>query len=202
MSVRSHINVQRDAYIRELLECCLSASEINQNQGLKQWLTYEQNSYPDQVPLPRFRMVDCRQQGLFIDPENQHQHLEYIHDNTLPARHRCQLHYMAMRQPLCQYIEMSQVIRTPWPEEILCMYSHELIPGMHCLQAWQVIDNPPVSRMLAGMLHELWERLAQSPDLFEQLDPLICQLGEHYPAINPLWGSRPQHQQTTVESDY
>lgn len=199
MTGGGHINVQRDAYIRELLACCLDQSAIKADPALHQWLQYEQQGYPEGTKLPEYRMVNCRQQGLFTDSDHRHQHLEYINDNSLQTKHRCQLRYMAMPLPLNQYIEVSQVTRTLWPEKLVEFYAQELIPDMTCLQAWQVLDNPPVSRMLAGILYELRQRLQQNPELFKLLNPLIDRIGDHHPAIKPLWNSRPNQQTTNAE---
>ncbi|CAG8999360.1 MAG: hypothetical protein CENE_01334 [Candidatus Celerinatantimonas neptuna] len=196
MSTRTNTNLQLDAYIRELLESCAELTQKNSVQTLERWLHHEQHGYPYEMPLPSYRLLECSQQGLFTDHDSKIQRLESIHAGTLSARDRCQLQYIGMREPLYDYLEISQVIRHPWPEKLIQQYTHELIPGMICLQAWQVIDNPPVSRMLAGMLQHLYGLLTSSGDeLFSHFNPTICKLGEHYPLVKPFWQSRPHHHQ-------
>lgn len=190
---------QLDAYIRELLAFCQEKRhDLPDYEPFNYWIEHEQNGYDAQDLLPGYRHILCEHQGIFSDSRGQPRRLETIRASTLNARDRCQLQYMALRAPLYHYLEESQVLREPWPKYFLTRYRHELIPEMTCLQAWQTIAPAPVSRMLAGMLEHLRSLLLDAGEEYiETLNPIICELGEHYPKIKPLWNSRPQNHMHT-----
>ncbi|MFM2486052.1 AbiTii domain-containing protein [Celerinatantimonas yamalensis] len=191
---QANANLQLDAYIRELLASCQNMLQQHPCSTLEIWLEHEQNGYTASSILPGYRSISCHHQGLFTDHTGHPRRLETIRFGTLAARDRCQVQYMAIRQPLCDYLEVSHVTRIPWPSTLIADYRYDLIPNMYCLQAWQVVDNPPVSCMLAGMLQHLRSLLLDAGDeYYEQIDRDLCQLGEHYPLIKPLWQSRPQY---------
>ncbi|CAG9298466.1 hypothetical protein [Celerinatantimonas diazotrophica] len=186
---------QIDAYIRELL--AYSEEQLDKlphNQALKIWLEKEIQGYEAGDLLPECRHIACQHQGLFANQLGQPGRLEFIRPSALAARDRCHVQYMALRSPLCQYLEVTQVVRQPWPEQFIERYKHDLIPGLVCLQAWQIIDTPPVSRMLAGMLEHLRQLLLDAGDEhFDAFNAFLCELGGHYPLLKPLWESRPTH---------
>lgn len=193
---QTNVRNQIDAYIRELL--AYSAEQLDQlphNQALKTWLEKETQGYEEGERLPEYRRITCQHQGLFANQTGQPGRLEFIRPSALAARDRCHVQYMALCEPLCQYLEVTQVVRQPWPEQFIERYSHDLIPGLVCLQAWQILDTPPVSRMLAGMLEHLRKLLLSAGDeYFAAFNNFLCELGNHYPVLKPLWESRPAHQ--------
>ena len=195
MSTRANLNLQLNAYNRELLDCCLAIIGPKRAPHIRNWLDCEQQGYPEHMPLPDYRVVRCQLQGLFDSGPNRHPRLEMIYPDNLCPQHRCQLQYMTLRAPLHDYLEQSNVIRQLWPQALVNTYAHELIPGMTCLQAWQLIEQAPVSRMLAGTLQHLQKLLLdyQDDELFYQIDCHLNRLVDSYPAKKPLWQSRPQH---------
>ncbi|MFM2475791.1 hypothetical protein [Celerinatantimonas sp. MCCC 1A17872] len=187
---------QIDAYIRELL--AYSEEQLDRlphNQALRTWLEQECHSYAEDDLLPEYRRITCQHQGLFANQAGQPCRLEFIRPSALAARDRCHVQYMSLRDPLCRYLEVTQVVREPWPEQFVQRYCNELIPGLVCLQAWQILDTPPVSRMLAGLLEHLRKLLLSAGDeYFVAFNNFLCELGSHYPQLKPLWESRPANQ--------
>lgn len=102
------------------------------------WLQRELEGYDKYDELPWYRIMKCRQRGLFMADNSSHQHTSQIDENSLCKQDIEKIRFMMVRGPLADYIGCCH---TPtlerWPDALLLEYSRSLIPHNTCLYAWK-----------------------------------------------------------------
>lgn len=119
--------------------------------SLKQWLQRELEGYHEMDALPWYRIVECRQRGLFLHTHSGHQQTCQIHDKALGQRDLNQLKFLLLRGSLDSYVECHTLELERWPDEILAAYSQQLIPGHVCLHAWREPLVPVREQLIRGV---------------------------------------------------
>ncbi|GDY27348.1 hypothetical protein AHAT_32380 [Agarivorans sp. Toyoura001] len=161
-----------------LLEAQQHASSL-EHEDLELWLEHELNGYGDFAHFPDYRIVECKQLGIFVKPQQELQHFEQIHDDCLNERDRCRLRYLHIQEPLLECLNKQDEIQRPWPLRILASYANDIIPGYSCVRAWQSYHEPLNDRFIHGVLGHLLhllleEPVANTPKILKQLGTL-CQ---------------------------
>ncbi len=177
--------------INTLNSVLLEVKKINadlQLEDLDQWLEHELEGYGDFAHFPDYRIVECKQLGIFEKPEQDLQHFEQIHDDCLNERDRCLLRYLHIQHPLLECLNTQDEIQRPWPMRILSSYAKDIIPGYSCVRAWQSYHEPLNERFVHGVLGHLLHLLleaqnSQSKAIIQKIDTL-CQAE---PQLHKVW---------------
>ncbi len=125
--------------------------------GLKQWLQRELEGYEEEAALPWYRIIECRQRGLFQHVSSGRQHTCQINEQALNQRDLTQVRFLFLRGPLMAYLDCHALVLERWPEALLEEYRMILIPEHTCMHAWK---EPVVSikdKMVLGVDHMLQE---------------------------------------------
>ena len=105
--------------------------------GLKQWLQRELEGYEDEAALPWYRIIECRQRGLFQHLASGRQQTCQINELAIGQRDLADIKFLLLRGPLCAYIDCHALVLERWPDALLNEYSELLIPDHTCLHAWK-----------------------------------------------------------------
>lgn len=169
----------------------LEAQQYSQKfhiEELEQWLEHELHGYGDFAHFPDYRIVECKQLGIFVKPDQQLQHFEEIHDDCLNERDRCVLRYLHIHQPLHECLSNDEEIQQAWPMRILASYANDIIPGYNCVRAWQSYHAPLNERFIQGVLGHLLHllELNQQSEIHDLLNKIsqLCQAEYH---LHKIW---------------
>ena len=143
----------------ELVERLKWLHQTTLENGLKQWLQRELEGYADMDALPWYRIIECRQRGLFIHSHSGRQRTFHIHDDTLGQRDLNQVKFLLLRGPVSAYLDCHVLVLERWPDELLDAYSRQLIPEHICLHAWREPIGSVKEKLLLGVDHMLQEYL-------------------------------------------
>lgn len=105
--------------------------------GLKLWLQRELEGYEPSSPLPWYRIIECRQRGLFQHLGTGRQHTCQINELTISQRDLADIKFLQVRGPLLAYLDCHALVLERWPDPLLSEYSKLLIPEHACLHAWK-----------------------------------------------------------------
>ena len=125
--------IQCGGLVERLRGLYLTSLEV----GLKQWLQRELEGYEDEAALPWYRIIECRQRGLFEHAINGRQQTCQINEQTLSQRDLAQIRFIFLRGPLIAYLDCHALVLERWPEELLEEYRAILIPEHTCIHAWK-----------------------------------------------------------------
>jgi len=143
----------------ELVERMQCLRHTAHEPGLKQWLERELDGYQEMDSLPWYRIIECRQRGLFLHVASGRQRTCQIHEQSLSQRHLNLVRYLQVRGPLCDYLECHALVLERWPDELLHAYSQLLIPEHICLHAWKEPVGSVKERLIYGVENMLKEYL-------------------------------------------
>ncbi len=146
--------------LHELFRCPFSAE-------MRHWLEKELYGYQKGEHLPWYRVIPCRQRGLFLHPATNRQQTRPIRDSALNQRTLAEIKYLYAHQALDQYLSHHFPHVEPWPEEIRLEYQEELIPGYICLNAWKEPIGSIESTLQEGIERMLKEYL---PSMSREMD--------------------------------
>lgn len=127
--------------------------------SLKQWLQRELEGYAQMDALPWYRVLECRQRGLFIHSRSGRQRTCHIHDDSLGQRDLNEVKFLLLRGPVAAYLDCHPLELERWPDELLEAYRRQLIPDHICLHAWREPVDSVKQRLLQGVDHMLQEYL-------------------------------------------
>ena len=105
--------------------------------GLKLWLQRELDGYEEGALLPWYRIIECRQRGLFQHLASGRQQTCQINELAIGQRDLADIKFLLLRGPLCAYIDCHALVLERWPDALLNEYSELLIPDHTCLHAWK-----------------------------------------------------------------
>ena len=105
--------------------------------GLKLGLQRELDGYEEGAPLPWYRIIECRQRGLFQHLASGRQQTCQINELAIGQRDLADIKFLLLRGPLCAYIDCHALVLERWPDALLNEYSELLIPDHTCLHAWK-----------------------------------------------------------------
>ena len=114
--------IQCGGLVERLRGLYLTSLEV----GLKQWLQRELAGYADLDPLPWYRIVECRQRGLFQNIRSGKQQTCQINEQTLNQRDLAEIKFLFLRGPLIAYLDCHALVLERWPEVLL----QEYVPTM------------------------------------------------------------------------
>ncbi len=143
----------------ELVERLQSLHHTAREAGLRQWLQRELEGYQEMDSLPWYRVVECRQRGLFLHVASGRQRTCQIHEEALCQRHLNVVKFLQARGPLSDYLDCHALVLERWPDELLQAYSQLLIPEHLCLHAWKEPVLPVKEQLLHGVESMLKEYL-------------------------------------------
>ena len=118
----------------ERLKCLHQTTD---EMGLKQWLQRELEGYEDASALPWYRIIECRQRGLFQHAHSGRQQTCQINEQALSQRDLAQVRFLLLRGPLVAYLDCHALVLERWPNELLQEYRQILIPEHTCMHAWK-----------------------------------------------------------------
>lgn len=125
--------------------------------GLKLWLQRELAGYADLDPLPWYRIVECRQRGLFQNIRSGKQQTCQINEQTLNQRDLAEIKFLFLRGPLIAYLDCHALVLERWPEVLLQEYQLTLIPDHTCKHAWKEPIVSVKDKLVLGIDHMLQE---------------------------------------------
>ena len=125
--------IQCGGLVERLRGLYLTSLEV----GLKQWLQRELEGYEDEAALPWYRIIECRQRGLFQHLASGRQQTCQINELAIGQRDLADIKFLLLRGPLCAYIDCHALVLERWPDALLNEYSELLIPDHTCLHAWK-----------------------------------------------------------------
>ena len=125
--------------------------------SLKQWLQRELDGYAEADPLPWYRIVECRQRGLFQNIRNGRQQTCQIHDQALSQRDLADVKFLFVRGPLDAYLDCHALVLERWPDALLQEYRLLLIPEHACKHAWKEPIVSVKEKLVLGVDHMLQE---------------------------------------------
>lgn len=136
------------------------------DEGLRLWLRRELEGYDVLSSLPWYRVLECRQRGLFLDRHSGRQHTCHIHEGSLQQSDVGGVRFLLLRGPLTDYLHGHPLELERWPTLLVDKYHAQLIPGMTCLYAWKEPLLPVRDTLIRGVDHVLQE---YAPTLSHQL---------------------------------
>ncbi len=125
--------IRRDELLRQLEHLYHTV----QDPSLLLWLQRELEGYDETDELPWYRILECRQRGLFMHPGTAHQHTCQINDKCLCQRDLERVRFLLIRGALHNYLDCHTATLERWPDALLREYSQSLIPEHICLYAWK-----------------------------------------------------------------
>lgn len=143
----------------DLLERMHCLYQTAREASLKQWLQRELEGYEEMDALPWYRIIECRQRGLFIHAHSGRQRTCHIHDDSLGQRDLNQVKFLLLRDPVSAYLDCHGLVLERWPDELLDAYRRQLIPDHICLHAWREPLGSVKEQLLLGVDHMLQEYL-------------------------------------------
>ena len=162
LSVRQWSTPQCDHLLSRLR--CLN--QTIRDAGLKLWLQRELEGYDPLSSLPWYRVLECRQRGLFRDRRTGRQHTSHINEGAIAQRDLGAVRFLLLRSPLASYLHGHPLELERWPAALLDQYHAQLIPEMTCLCAWKEPLLPVRETLIRGVDHVLDE---YAPTLSHQL---------------------------------
>jgi len=121
----------------ELLRQLEHLRHTAQDASLLLWLQRELDGYDAVDELPWYRIMECRQRGLFMAHDAAHQQTCQINEKCLCQRDMERVRFLLVRGPLESYLDCHNPTLERWPDTLLREYSHHLIPEHVCLYAWK-----------------------------------------------------------------
>ncbi|WP_024871824.1 hypothetical protein [Tolumonas lignilytica] len=121
----------------ELLRQLEHLQHTAQDSSLLLWLQRELEGYEANDELPWYRIMECRQRGLFMDRNTAHQQTCQINEKCLCQRDMERVRFLLIRGPLSSYLDCHAPTLERWPDSLLREYSQHLIPDQVCLYAWK-----------------------------------------------------------------
>ncbi|WP_432455463.1 MULTISPECIES: AbiTii domain-containing protein [unclassified Agarivorans] len=190
--------------LEAVLQTALQQARTLNIDDLAQWSEHELNGYGDFAHFPDYRIVECKQFGIFEKAQQSLQHFEQIHDDCLNERDRCRLRYLHIQPALSQCLNNQEETQRAWPTLILANYAEGIIPGYRCVRAWQSYHKPLQERLINGVLGHLLH-LIQLSDCPEQKPLLneIKQLCEQENNLRDTWQKlyTDCHAPSTIQGD-
>ena len=135
----------------ELLRQLEHLRHTAQDPSLLLWLQRELEGYDVNDELPWYRIMECRQRGLFMQHGTAHQHTCQINEKCLCQRDMEQVRFLLVRGPLASYLECHTPTLERWPDTLLLEYSKHLIPEHVCLYAWKEPIDSVREHLLLGI---------------------------------------------------
>ena len=105
--------IQCGGLVERLRGLYLTSLEV----GLKQWLQRELEGYENDAALPWYRIIECRQRGLFQHAINGRQQTCQINEQTLSQRDLAQIRFIFLRGPLIAYLDCHALVLERWPKK-------------------------------------------------------------------------------------
>lgn len=127
------IPIRNDELLRHLEHLLQHTSDDN----LRTWLHNELIGYEPEAKLPWYRILECRQKGLFLHHATTRQETCQINERCLGQRDMERVRFLLLRGPLSDYLNNHHKTLERWPESLLHEYSQNLIPEHICLYAWK-----------------------------------------------------------------
>jgi hypothetical protein len=121
----------------ELLRQLEHLRHTAQDPSLLLWLQRELEGYDASDELPWYRIMECRQRGLFMQHGTAHQQTSQINEKCLCQRDMERVRFLLIRGPLSSYLDSHSPTLERWPDTLLREYSQHLIPEHVCLYAWK-----------------------------------------------------------------
>lgn len=121
------------------------------------WVQKELNGYDPDDELPWYRVMQCRQRGLFMHTGSSHQETCHINEKCLGQRDMERVRFILIRGPIHEYFLTKNPTLERWPDTLLREYSHFLIPEHICLYAWKEPLESVKEHLMTGisnMLHQ------------------------------------------------
>jgi hypothetical protein len=164
---------EKDASVSRLLRLCLRLAAALKNEPLKTWASHELNGYPNDAPLPEYRVFPVTSSGHFIGSFGRSATLQ-ISMGILPKESQDGYRYARLNQPIAQYESLIQgedksigQFQIPWPIWLAVKYASKMTTDMQCIQAWQ--DLPPAA--IFGLVDTIKTRVLQMAIEIEANDP-------------------------------
>jgi hypothetical protein len=164
---------EKDASVSRLLRLCLRLAAALKNEPLKTWVTHELNGYPDNAPLPSYRVFPVSSSGYFTGPFGSSATLQ-ISVSVLPKESQDGYRFARLNQPIAQYESLIQgenssvgQFQIPWPIWLAVKYASKMTRDMQCIQAWQNLPAPGIF----GLIDTIKTRVLQMAIEIEANDP-------------------------------
>lgn len=146
----------------DLLRHLKGLLEATTDPQIHAWLAKELDGYMAEDELPWYRILECRQKGLFLHQATTKQQTCQINERCLGQRDMERIKYLLLRGPLSDYLNNHNKTLERWPQSLLHEYSRSLIPEHLCLYAWKeplVCVRQHLLTGIDGLLQEYAPRL-------------------------------------------
>lgn len=164
---------ERDASVSRLLRLCLRLAAALKNEPLKTWAAHELNGYPNNAPLPKYRVFPVTSTGYFIGSFGRSATLQ-ISVGILPKETQDGYRCARLSEPIANYESLirgedkiSGQFQIPWPIWLAVEYASKMTTDMQCIQAWQDL---PVNAVF-GLVDTIKTRVLQMAIEIEANDP-------------------------------
>ncbi|MFB0974532.1 MAG: hypothetical protein QMB71_00185 [Tolumonas sp.] len=165
----------------ELLRQLENLQHTVQDPSLLIWLQRELEGYDINDELPWYRIMECRQRGLFMHQGTAHQHTYQINEKCLCQRDMELVRFLLLRGPLSSYLDCHTPTLERWPDSLLREYSQHLIPEHVCLYAWKEPIASVREHLLTGICSLLKQYVpSMGPEMENPNRSLRCLQHRHW----------------------
>lgn len=132
------------------------------NVRVQRWADHELNGYPDDAPLPEYRVVNAQ---AWVKLQGNELVIEamLVPGELIPSWLQDDLSCSHLRNPVADYMpyllgKHDDELRENWPRQLVTQLNAEtrpFVPSMRCLEGWKTIHRGAVCEMVASCRDEL-----------------------------------------------
>jgi AbiTii len=145
-----------------LRKCKILAARL-QNKAFARWVDLELNGYPENEPLPSYRVIDpVQSKGHFVSLT--HQGTFPIPLGVIPTPELRERFGTSKSRSSVAYHEAllartqdddAGIFQAPWPADLVARIQSKIIQGSVCTSAWQVIPRGTVVQLLDSVRNRI-----------------------------------------------
>lgn len=168
-----------DTPLAEVLRRCKVLSVRLGSRDFEQWVDNELNGYPNDGPLPDYRLGDVESLGSLVGVMGRQAKNVPIPPSCVPPEYREKVRKTQMRQPIGSYEDLLQgghsgTFQAPWPGDLIRLVSQDVYQDMSLIAAWQQIPRG----MIVGLVDSVRNRILSFALEIERVAPNAGAAGE------------------------
>lgn len=142
--------------VPRMLRLCLLLGKRLRHAPLTAWVQHELEGYPEDMALPSYRILHCRNQGTFRNGTAQV--TTDIPMSVIPEPLRFRFETAEMRESIGELAHLlaggsqdRKALHIAWPPEVALVHASKASPNAQCVSAWSLISVAE----LAGALDQI-----------------------------------------------